>query len=394
MTETAQVSNANQSLKIRPREFEVFGGLDVDHHSIVATFADHGKLMQSLRLPYSASQLLNYVGKHFPGERLAFAYEAGPTGFGLFDELVAAGHVCLVVAPPMVPRAPGQRVKTNRLDSRKLSTALRGGELQSIHVPSGKYRELRHLVQLRDSQVKQLTATKSRIKALLLYEGIAFPSDDGKEKQWSQRVIAELLELPCSESVRFKLDQLIGTLHFHFNAAAAAQKQIRYFCQHEAELRQSIAWLKSLPGIGEIVATHLVARLGDPTLITNVRQIAGFLGLVSSEHSTGDKQNRGEITRAGDSRLRNKLIQSAWVAIRQDAELREFYWRVYHRHPKKVAARKAIVAVARKLTSRIYAVLKEQRPFVFRAVNEAPLTTEETAGPRERLDGQQNKQSR
>src|SRR4030095_15068742 len=123
-----------------------------------------------------------------------------------------------------------------------------------------------------------------------------------------------------------------------------------------------------------------------PTLITNVRQIAGFLGLVSSEHSTGDKQNRGEITRIGDSRLRNKLIQSAWVAIRQDAELREFYQRVYQRHPRKVAARKAIVAVARKLTSRIYAVLKEQSQFVLREVSAAPLRSEETAGHRGRLD--------
>ena len=392
MTVATQVSVYSQLFV--PRDYDVFAGLDVDHHSIASTFTDHQRLMQSLRLPYSARQLLNYVGKHFPGQRLAFVYEAGPTGFGLYDELVAAGHVCLVVAPSMVPRAPGQRVKTNRLDSRKLSTALRSGELQSIHVPSGKYRKLRHLVQLRDTQVQQLTATKCRIKALLLYEGIAFPSAEGKEKPWSQRVVNELLELPCSESVRFKLDQLIGTLHFHFNSAAAAQKQIRHFCQKDEELQQSIAWLKSLPGIGEIIATHLVARLGDPALITNVRQIAGFLGLVSSEHSTGDKQNRGEITRAGDSRLRNKLIQSAWVAIRQDPELREFYSRVYQRHPKKVAARKAIVAVTRKLTTRIYAVLKEQRPFVLREVSTAPLTTEETAGHRGRLDGQQNDQSR
>jgi transposase len=392
MTIPAQVSVYAQVFV--PRDYDVFAGLDVDHHSIAATFTDHQRLMQSLRLPYSARQLLNYVGKHFPGQRVAFVYEAGPTGFGLYDELEAAGYPCLVVAPPMVPRAPGQRVKTNRLDSRKLSTALRGGELKSIHVPAPKYRELRHLVQLRDTHVQQLTATKCRIKALLLYEGIAFPSDEGKEKQWSQRVVNELLELPCSESVRFKLDQLIGTLHFNFNSAAAAQKQIRHFCQQDEELRQSMAWLKSLPGIGEIIATHLVARLGDPSLITNVRQIAGFLGLVSSEHSTGDKQNRGEITRAGDSRLRNKLIQSAWVAIRQDPELREFYQRVYQRHPKKVAARKAIVAVTRKLTTRIYAVLQEQRPFVLRAVSKAPLTTEETAGHRGRLDGQQNDQSR
>src|ERR1700694_3367659 len=392
MTNQTQVSV--QANSFRPRDYDVFAGLDVDHHSIAATFTDHDRLMRSLRLSYSATVLLNYVHKHFPGQRLAFVYEAGPTGFGLYDELMAAGHPCLVVAPPMVPTAPGTRVKTNRLDSRKLSTALRGGELKSIHVPSVKYRELRHLVQLRDTHVQQLKATKCRIKALLLYEGIAFPADAGKEKQWSARVLDELLELPCSQAVRFKLDQLIGTLHFNFNAAAAAHKQIRYYCQNDEELRQSIAWLKSLPGIGEIIATHLVARLGDPSLITNVRQIAGFLGLVSSEHSTGDKQNRREITRAGDSRLRNKLIQSAWVTIRKDPELREFYRRVYQRHPQKVAARKAIVAVARKLTTRIYAVLKERRPFVLREVSATPLTKEETAGPRERLDSQQSEQSR
>jgi len=387
MTIQAQVSF--QSQVFTPRDYEIFAGLDVDKHSIAVTFCNHEGLLRSLRLPYSAPQLLNYVRRHFPEQRLAFVYEAGPTGFGLYDELVAEGHPCMVVAPSMVPTAPGQRVKTNRLDSQKLSEGLRGGQLRSIHVPASKYRELRHLVQLRDTQVQQLTATKCRIKALLLYEGIQFPD---KGDHWSARVLDELLALPSSESVRFKLDQLIGTLHFHFNSAAAAQKQIRYHCQNDAELRQLINLLTTIPGIGVIVATHLVARLGDPTLITNVRQIAGFLGLVSSEHSTGDKQNRGEITRAGDSRLRNKLIQSAWVTIRKDPELREFYQRVYQRHPKKVAARKAIVAVARKLTTRIYAILKEQRPFVLREVSPAPLTVEETAGPRERLDGQQNEQ--
>jgi transposase len=392
MTIQAQVSVHAQVFI--PRDYQIFAGLDVDKHSIAVTFCNHEGLLRSLSLPYSAPQLLSYVRKQFPEQRLAFVYEAGPTGFGLYDELVGEGHPCLVVAPAMVPTAPGQRVKTNRLDSRKLAVSLRGGELKSIHVPSPKYRELRHLVQLRDTHVGQLTATKCRIKALLLYEGIAFPSDDGKEKQWSARVLDELLELPCSGAVRFKLDQLVGTLHFHFNAAADAQKQIRHCCQNDPELRQSIRLLSTIPGIGVIVATHLVARLGDPALITNVRQIAGFLGLVSSEHSTGEKQNRGPITRAGDSRLRNKLIQSAWVTIRKDPELHEFYRRIYQRHPKKVAARKAIVAVARKLTTRIYAVLKEERPFVLRPESStAPLTAEETAGPRERLDGQQNEQS-
>ncbi len=384
MRQAAQISS------FIPRDHDIFGGLDVDKKSMAVTFRDHGTMRKSLKLPNSASQLLNYTRKHFPGQRVAFVYEAGPTGFGLYDELTAANYPCLVVSPAAVPTAPGQRVKTNRLDGNKLSEGLRGGQLRSIHVPAASYRELRHLVQLRDTQVGQLTATKCRIKSLLLYEGIPFPAANGR---WSGGVLRQLEALPCSVAVRFKLDRLLDALQFHFQSAAVVQKEIRRFCQSDPELRQSISVLTSLPGIGTITATHALARLGDWREIRNVRQIAGFLGLVSSEHSTGDKENRGPITRSGDSRLRNKLIQCAWVAINQDPELRAFYRRIYQRQPRKVAARKAIVAVARKLTTRMYAVLKEQRPFVIRADSSiAPLTAEETVGPRERLDTAQNEQ--
>src|SRR5437773_2495842 len=215
MTFAATVSS------IIPAHFDIFAGLDVDKKSMATTFTDHGTLFKSLRLPYSSTQLLNYVAKHFPGKRIAFVYEAGPTGFGLHDDLVAQNRTCLVVAPSMVATAPGNRVKTNRLDSKKLSVQLRGGELRGIHVPGRSYRELRHLVQLRDTQTRQLTATKCRIKALLLYEGIAFPETS---ERWNAQAIAGLRTLPCSSEVRFKLDHLIGTLYFHFNSAAVMQK--------------------------------------------------------------------------------------------------------------------------------------------------------------------------
>ena len=106
-----------------PRNYDLFVGLDVDKTSISVTFRDHGDMLRSMRMPYSAECLLNYTRKHFPGRKIAFAYEVGPTGFGLHDELTAEGHPCLVVAPSMVPTAPGQRVKTNRLDSKTTSEA-------------------------------------------------------------------------------------------------------------------------------------------------------------------------------------------------------------------------------------------------------------------------------
>jgi len=375
---------------IVPRQFDLFVGLDVDKSRIAVTVTDHERLLKSFQMPYCCEDLLHYLDKHFVGHKIALAYEVGPTGFGLYDDLTAAGHRCLVVAPAMVPRAPGKRVKTNRLDSRKLSQGLRGGELESIHVPSPLYRQLRHLVQLRDSHVRQMTAAKFRIKALLLYESIPFPV---VSRSWSARVLQAVGTLPCNDSVRFKLDSLMASLQFHRLQAAAAQKQMRRFCQQEPELRQSIRWLLTVPGLGWITASHLVARLGDWRQLTHVRQVAAFLGIVSSEHSTGDDVQRGPITRSGDSRLRNKLVQAAWTAIRKDPELREFYRRIYRRHPRSLAPRKAIVAVARKLTTRIYAVLKEQRPFQLRPPRDsAPLTPEETAGPRGGLDGAQNEQ--
>src|SRR5213592_2251912 len=138
------MTNQVQSTAFIPRDYDIFGGLDVDKKSMAVTFRDHGTMRKSLRLPYNATQLLNYTRKHFPGQRVAFVYEAGPTGFGLHDELTAASHPCLVVSPSTVPTAPNQRVKTNRLDSNKLSEGLRGGQLHGIHVPTQSYRELRH----------------------------------------------------------------------------------------------------------------------------------------------------------------------------------------------------------------------------------------------------------
>lgn len=375
-----------------PRHYDVLAGLDVDKGSVSVTFVDHREMIRSMRIPSRADHLINYVRKRFPGQKVAFVYEAGPTGYGWYDQLTAASYPCLVVAPSMVPTAPGQRVKTNRLDSQKLAVALRGGQLKSIYVPSLAYRHLRHLTQLRDIYVRQIAGFKCRIRALLLFEGLPFPAAL-PGAQWSARVLAELHALPCAEAVRFKLDHLLDSLLFAKTQALATQREIRRFCRSDPELARQVGYLRSIPGIGWIVAGHLLARIGDWRHLRHVRQLAGFLGLVAREHSTGEQIQRGAITRVGDGRLRNKLIQSAWAAAQRDPELREFYWRIYHRHPRQEAARKAIVAVARKLTTRIYAVLKEQRPYQVRptggpdlitgADSLAPGTTRRSAEPGE-----------
>ncbi len=362
-----------------PQEYDVFAGLDVSKKSIAATFSGRQGFIRSLQMPYNVEYLLNHVRKHFADQKIAFVYEAGPTGYGLYDGLAAHGYSCLVAAPAMIPRAPGNRVKTNRLDSRGLSESLRGGQIKSIHVPSAVDRELRHLTQLRDTMVHQAAAHKQRIKSLLLLEGIEFPPA-GAGSQWTLRVKAQLRELSCSHSVRFKLDQLLDSWEFSEKQVVNSTKEIRRFCKEDAELSQSIAYLMSIPGIGSIGASQLLARIGDWREIDNVRQLGSFLGLVPTENSTGDRVDRGSITRAGDGRLRSKLIQAAWSAIRQDTELREFYRSVCRRNPRGKGARIAIVAVARKLSTRIYAVLENQRSYIVREqVHSAPLTQEETS---------------
>jgi transposase len=362
-----------------PRDYDVFSGLDVDKRSISVTFTDHDRFLKSLRMPYSAEHLLNHVRKHFPNKKVAFVYEAGPTGYGLYDGIVAQGYPCLIAAPSMIPKAPGQRVKTNRLDSKALSENLRGGQLKSIHVPSPTYRQLRHLTQLRDVLVSELVGMKQRIKSLLLFEGIEFPPAP-PGSQWSSIVKNKLRKLPCSGMVRFKLDQLLDSLEFNEKQVLKAIREIRRYCQNDPELSQCMKYLMTLPGIGWITASQLLARIGDWRELNNIRQLGGFLGLVPTEHSTGERTDRGSITRTGDERLRSKLIQASWSAIRQDGELREFFRTVYRKHPREIASRVAIVAVARKLSVRIAVVLMKQRPYEVREkVHSTPLTQEETS---------------
>ena len=190
----------------------------------------------------------------------------------------------------------------------------------------------------------------------------------------------KLRKLPCSGTVRFKLNQLLDSLEFNEKQVLKTITEIRRFCRNDPKPSQCIEYLMSIPGIGWITASQLLARIGDWRELKNIRQLAGFLGLVPTEHSTGERIDRGSITRTGDERLRSKLIQASWSAIRQDGELREFFRSVCRKHPREVASRVAIVAVARKLTVRISVVLMKQRPYEVREkVHSAPLTQEETS---------------
>lgn len=367
---------------IKPLDYQVFVGMDVDKNSISITVLTHEQEVLHRKLPYSAANLLALIANRFPGKRIALCYEAGPTGYGLYDEIIKAGHTCLVVPAATVPKAPSERVKTNRIDSRKLAGSLRGGDLHGIHVPSLAYRYLRYLVQLREVLLGQVVAYKNRIKGLLLMEGILFPSA-APRCQWTESVIWRLKVMDAPPAVRLKLDHLIRQLESSKVQLIEATKSIEDFCIHDPELCVSIHLLGTIPGIGMIVGMHLLARIGDWRLLQSPHQIAGLLGLIPTEHSTGDVVNRGSITRLGDSAARNKLIETAWTAIRKDPDLRAFFLRICSRHPLHIAKRKAIVAVARKITVIIYCVLRNRRPYLSKSeLSVLQGTTRRLAEPR------------
>jgi transposase len=205
-------------------------------------------------------------------------------------------------------------------------------------------------------------ASKLRIKGMFLLEGLSFPARTVRS-QWPKLVLHQLKQMPLDPVLRFKLDLHLSQIELAACNVKKTTAQILDFCSSDPELSRYMMLLQSIPEIGSVVAFHLLARIGNPKLLSNNRQIAALLGLVPVEDSTGDRTVRGSITRLDDPVARNKLIESAWTAIRIDPDLKKFYDRIRSRHPLYLGARKVIVAVARKLTVRIYAVLKHQQPY-------------------------------
>lgn len=348
-------------LTIKPSEYDVFIGVDVDQKSYAATYFTPDSFQgHSLKMPAKPQNIYNYFQKRFPGKRLLYAYEAGPTGYSLHDYIADQGQSCIMIHPAGLRKAPSDRVKTNRLDSYKMGEEAKSGQLKGIRVPSETYRELRHLVALRQQYAQDLRASKQRIRSLLLFENI---QTSETSKHWTSRYRYSLRQILLKETLHFKLDLLLKDLEHARDRLLLIHRQIRKFCINQEAIQKNLDYLRSIPGIGIVVSTYLLARIGDPLYLQNVRELGAFSGLVPSEYSTGDKVYKGSITHMGDSTLRSLLVEAAWIAIRKDKELSEFYYRLRAKRKGNAGSQIAIVAVARKLTHRIYRVLKEQRNY-------------------------------
>lgn len=346
------------------QDYDVFVGIDVHKKSYSFTVRDNNGMIRSKKIPADIRQFYAYIRRKDTYSRnIVCAYEAGPTGFHVHDFLTSRGIPCLVVPPYSIRKACNERVKNDKIDSSKIAKDLQDGELESIRVPMGNYRELRNLVKTRNVYSKNRSVTKQRIKALLLSSHL-YTQIKEDDRYWTCKYIDELKGIECSYAVKTRLDMLLMDLEYVRKQMLSVYREIKKFCEENSDISKNITLLRSIPGIGFTIAITILSTIGDPSNLRNAREMASYVGLVPTEYSSGDKISKGNITRLGNRTLRFMLIESAWSAIRKDGELCQFYHRIRKRHHPKVGARKATVAVARKITQRIYRVLKDQREYV------------------------------
>ena len=294
----------------------LYVGLDTDKRSIDVAVAEPlpgGEVRYLGRFDNTPAMLDRLVRRLQKGERrLDVCYEAGPCGYGVYRRLNRrAGVSCAVVAPALIPRRPGDRVKTNRRDAVHLAKLHRAGELTAVWVPDGTHEAMRDLVRARAAAVADLVRCRQRIASFLLRQEIGWSG-----RVWSRKHRTWLGQLRFPEPAQAAM---MGEALHALDEAEARRERLG---EHIAELlgQWSLRWLvealQVLRGFQMINAVTLVSEIGDPRRFTTPRQLMAFVGLVPSEHSTGDSIRRGRLTKAGNSRARKTLIEAAWTYAR------------------------------------------------------------------------------
>lgn len=344
-------------------DYDVLIGIDTSKNTNSVKAWHDNYMTKTINMPSKPEYLYNSIKNKYPNKRVLCCYEAGPTGFGLRDYLTERGINCILISPASLPVPANSRVKTNGIDAGRIAMHLKNGEAKPIRVPEGQWRGLREIVRSRENYAKLQRISKQRIKSHLLAQSLSDAMKDA-ESPWSGRYIASLKALKCSEPVKLRLTLLIEDLSYAKAQSARVIKELRSYCDSYPDIKRFTGYLMSIPGIGFITATSILGNIGDPGHLRNVRELGGFTGLVPSEISTGDDIRRGHITHLGNTVLRSLLIEAAWVVIRKDSRLKQFYHRIRVKHPANVGPKKAITAVARKLTMVIYRVLKDERDYI------------------------------
>jgi transposase len=353
-------------------------GLDVHAETISAAIAEGRQRVRNLGQIANRPEAVRGLIEKLGGPRgLRVCYEAGPTGYALYWQLKRLGVDCDVVAPTLIPRKSGERIKTDRRDAEKLAICHQSGTLTTVWVPDSAHEALRDLVRAREAAKKDETRAKHRVVKFLLRYGLRQPQGKGAwTTAWWQWVQALKLDFEAQqETLR---DNLAEVQHMADRVARLDQAIDRAVATAPAEQRAVVDALQALRGVAKLTAVTIVTEVGTFQRFRRPTQLMGYTGLVPSEYSSGSREAKGSITRAGNARLRRVLGEAAWNARHRPllsrrlrnalpqlpAGVSEIAWKAqqrlhrkftkltYHRKPPG----KVATAVARELVGFIWAI--------------------------------------
>ena len=349
-------------------------GLDVHARSIRLAAVRADELLCERTLPYQEEAVARVL-RQWPHVRCC--YEAGPTGFGLYRYLVERGLECEVVAPGLVPQRPGDHVKTDPRDARKLARLLQGGLLEPIHVPTPEQEAARDLVRAREAARLDRMRDRHRLSKFCLRHGRLLPTSSWTVAR--RRWLSEQRFAFPAEQLAF--DTYLHALDLVDARIGALEQAIRETAEQEP-WRELVARLRCLRGVDTLTALALATEIGDFGRFNTAGEFMAFVGLVPSEHSSGAQRRQGSITKVGNSHVRRLLVEAAWHARRrpkvgydvarrqrgQDPLVIERAWRCQqrlHSRWQRMAARgkpsqKIVVACARELAGFVWAIATDQ----------------------------------
>jgi transposase len=314
---------------------------------------------------------------HSKAKHLVFVYEAGPCGYWLYRYLTQKGHVCYVVAPSLIPKKAGDRVKTDRRDAVQLARLMRSGDLTPVCVPQVEDEAIRDLSRAREDAIRDLKAAKFRLKAFLLRQDIRYTG----RATWGPAHLRWLSEVVCATPAQqIVFQEYVRAVNEHTERLQRLEDELHEQV-HTWRLQPVIEALQALRGVQFTVAVTIVAELGDLTRFDNPRQLMSYLGLTPSEYSSGERRRQGSITKTGNTHARRALIEGAWAyrypaKVSRHLQLRleklpkpiqDISWKAQVRLCKryrKLSARgkhanQVVVAIARELIAFMWAIAQE-----------------------------------
>lgn len=359
----------------------LFVGLDVHKETIAVAYVGEEREAEVVSLGTIGTRqgdIDKLIRKlHSKGKTLHFVYEAGPCGYWLYRYLTKKDLRCWVVAPSQIPKKAGDRVKTDRRDAVQLARLLRSGDLTPVYIPSVEDEAIRDLVRAREDALKDLKAAKVRLKAFLLRQDIRY---EGRAN-WTAAHLRWLANVVCPTPAQ----QIV--FQEYVRAVTEQTERLQRLEVELATLVPSWRWhpvveaMQALRGIQFTAAVTLIAELGDLSRFDTPRQLMSYLGLVPSEHSSGERRRQGSITKTGNSHARRVLVEGAW-AYRYPAQvsrhlqlrlekvpkaIQDISWkaqvRLCKRYRRLVARGKQInqivVAIAREMAAFVWAIARE-----------------------------------